>query len=215
MFPYVSDLRLRVLRLLTALLRCAVRADGTRFPPRQGRTSGPKYGGTLVVGLTGGEPDSLDPTVSRGLGDRYLPGDLPAALQARAQPREGRAGARARRSAAGPVEGQAQLHGPAAQGRPVQRRHAVQRAGGRHHGPALHDLSRLVARDRLRIGRQRHGDRPVHGRLPPEGAGLGVRRHHVVHPVADGARQARVRASPQTRSAQARSCSTTGSSATT
>src|SRR5262245_9714600 len=25
-----------------------------------------RYGGTLVVGLAGGEPDSLDPTVSRG-----------------------------------------------------------------------------------------------------------------------------------------------------
>ena len=72
-----------------------------------------------------------------------------------------------------------------------------------------------VARQRLRVRRQRHRVRAVHGRLPPEGAGLDVHRRQPVRPLADAAGQARRQLRDATRSASARSCSTTASPATT
>ena len=52
----------------------------------QTQGSAAKYGGTLVVGLSAGDPDTLDPTLSRSASaDRDLPGDLPAALRLRRQ----------------------------------------------------------------------------------------------------------------------------------
>ena len=67
MFPRVSDLAATSsARVLTGLVLCAAFAL-TALGPATARTHlEPRYGGTLVVGLTGGEPDSLDPTVSRG-----------------------------------------------------------------------------------------------------------------------------------------------------
>src|SRR5262249_39318941 len=53
-------------RRLGCALVVAVLALGVLGPAGAVRDAGSKYGGTLVVGLTGGEPDSLDPTVSRG-----------------------------------------------------------------------------------------------------------------------------------------------------
>ena len=70
--------------------------------------------------------------------------------------------------------------------------------------------------ERLRQRRERHRRRPVHGRLPPEGSA--TRRFiagNLVRPLADGARDGGRRLRGRTRSASARSCSTTASSATT
>src|SRR5262249_54360446 len=55
--------RLRPVHAAGIVLPVAVLALGL-LGPASARES--KYGGTLVVGLSGGEPDSLDPTVSRG-----------------------------------------------------------------------------------------------------------------------------------------------------
>jgi len=49
------------------MLLAAAACSLATLVPASGQThAAGKYGGTLIVGLTGGEPDSLDPTVSRG-----------------------------------------------------------------------------------------------------------------------------------------------------
>ena len=201
----MSRIRLGVALLAAAALACVV------LGPASARTPAPaKYGGTLVVGLSG-RPRQPRPDAEPRR-QRDLLGHVPAALRPR---RQAAAGPGARRRAAGALEGQAQLHDPAAQGDRVQRRHAVQRAGGRHHGPALHDLPRLGPRQRLRGRRQRHRVRAVHRRLPPESAGLDVHRR----PTRTSSRRrswtSSAPTSGRTRSASARSCSTTASPATT
>jgi len=64
---------MRSARAGTALLAAVVLALIALVPASARTQAQSKYGGTLVVGLTGGEPDSLDPTVSRGTGIGIYP----------------------------------------------------------------------------------------------------------------------------------------------
>ena len=125
-----------------ALLAAAALALGVLGPASARTHAASKYGGTLVVGLSGGDPDSLDPTVSRA---------APAlaiyqAICQRLYDYDAKLQLVPVLAAALPVLSKDKLSYTIQlrQGSPVQRRHAVQRAGGRHHGPALHDLPRLV-----------------------------------------------------------------------
>src|SRR5919205_2424080 len=59
---------LRAARAAVTFLGAAVVACVVLLPAAASTRSHSKYGGTLVVGLAGGDPDSLDPTVSRGTG---------------------------------------------------------------------------------------------------------------------------------------------------
>ena len=118
-----------------ALVVLGVASAGTPAPA--------KYGGVLVVGLSG-EPANLDPTLNNS-------GSAVPIYRAMCQTLYIRGGELERvpvLAAGAPValERQTYVHRPVTQGDRVQRRHTVQRAGGRDHGPALHDLSRLHAR---------------------------------------------------------------------
>ena len=105
-----------------------------------------KNGGTLVVGLTAGEPDALDPTLARTFSGREVfltfcekLYDLNAKAQivpqlATALPDD--------------LEGQADRHDPAPHGDQVQRRHAVQRGSGRDDARARPHAEGLGARER-------------------------------------------------------------------
>ena len=98
-----------------------------------------RYGGTLVVGISG-FPDTLDPTLSRTL----QANEVYKSFCEQLYDYDARSRIVPQLAAALPIdlEGQADLHDPAPAGDPVQRRHAVQRPGGRHHAPARSSRSR-------------------------------------------------------------------------
>ena len=190
-----------------------------RARDRRGRSAprpAAKNGGTLVVGLSAGEPDALDPTLARTFSGREVfltfcekLYDLNAKAQIVPQ-----------LATALPTISKDKLtvHDPAAQGDQVQRRYAVQRGGGRDVAPARPDAEGLGTRERDLAGRPRHRIGPVHRRHPPEDALLAAdraaRRPRGHGHVADAADQARRELRHATRSASARSCTRTASPAT-
>ena len=170
-----------------------------------------RYGGALVVGLSGGDPDSLDPTVARSISAHRIE----LAICERLYEYDARLQVTPVLAAAVPVLSKDKLSYT------IQLRQGIQFNDGTPFNAQAVVVT--VQRYMTYPGSSRASDyaavdsvrrRAVHGRVPPQGAGLDVPR-----PTRWSSRRRNwpswATTSERIRSASARSCSTTASSATT
>src|SRR3954466_2864052 len=68
----MSRIRIRAALLTAAALALFVVAASAAAATRGGASAAVKNGGTIVVGLTAGEPDALDPTLARTFSGREV-----------------------------------------------------------------------------------------------------------------------------------------------
>jgi hypothetical protein len=151
-----------------------------------------RYGGTLVVGLSGGDPDSLDPTVSRSGAAVAVYPEMCLRLYQSVR-NHGTIEDTPLLAAKLPTLSKDKLTDT------IQLRRGIEfndgtpfNAPGRgNEPPASDEVPGVVPRKRLRRRQERQRGRALHGALAHEAARLDNRRQPLIHLLADCARHGR------------------------